>query len=71
RLLATPSRQNYHNRSATPPRQNYHRSEVPMKKIKSTVKSLINEVNKLKSNKATTSNDLSEYVDVDDTETTG
>ncbi|RIB16862.1 hypothetical protein C2G38_2038221 [Gigaspora rosea] len=45
--------------------------EVPMKKIKSTVESLINEVNKLKSDKATTSNDPSEYVDVDDTETTG
>ncbi|RIB26296.1 hypothetical protein C2G38_2030324 [Gigaspora rosea] len=39
--------------------------------LKSTVESLINEVNKLKSNKATTSNDSSEYVDVDDTETTG
>ncbi|RIB13120.1 hypothetical protein C2G38_2198699 [Gigaspora rosea] len=38
--------------------------------LKSTVESLINEVNKLKSDKATTSNDPSEYVDVDDTETT-
>ncbi|CAG8458273.1 9557_t:CDS:2 [Gigaspora rosea] len=39
--------------------------------LKSTVESLINEVNKLKSDKATTSNNPSECVDVDDTETTG
>ncbi|CAG8789803.1 15714_t:CDS:2 [Gigaspora rosea] len=39
--------------------------------LKSTVGSLINKVNKLKSDKATTSNDPSEYVDIDDTETTG
>ncbi|RIB13392.1 hypothetical protein C2G38_2098440, partial [Gigaspora rosea] len=37
----------------------------------STVESLINEVNKLKSDKATTSNDPSEYVDIDNAETTG
>ncbi|RIB23477.1 hypothetical protein C2G38_2032717 [Gigaspora rosea] len=35
------------------------------------MESLINEVNKLKSDKATTSNNPSEYVDVNDTETTG
>ncbi|RIB01155.1 hypothetical protein C2G38_2297383 [Gigaspora rosea] len=82
---ATPSRQNYHRCSATPLRQNYHhRSITPPRHshqinrdiekisfLKSTVESLINEVNKLKSDKATTSNDPSEYVDVDDTETTG
>ncbi|CAG8482974.1 15099_t:CDS:2, partial [Gigaspora rosea] len=39
--------------------------------LKSTMESLINEVNKLKSDKATTSNNPSEYVDVNDTETTG
>ncbi|RIB18500.1 hypothetical protein C2G38_2310118 [Gigaspora rosea] len=55
----------------------HHRSRSPDERdkgvsfLKSTVESLINEVNKLKSDKATTSNDLSEYVDVDDTETTG
>ncbi|RIB10210.1 hypothetical protein C2G38_2206775 [Gigaspora rosea] len=62
------------------PNKCYHsrrRSRSPDEKdkeisfLKSTVESLINEVNKLKSDKATTSNDLSEFVDVDDTETTG
>ncbi|CAG8705229.1 18081_t:CDS:2 [Gigaspora rosea] len=45
------------------------RSQISL--LKSTVESLINEVNKLKFDKATTSNNQSEYVDVDDTETTG
>ncbi|CAG8832095.1 3997_t:CDS:2, partial [Gigaspora rosea] len=74
RCSATPLRQNYHHlshRSISPNERSHYRrwSRSPNEKdkeisfLKSTVESLINEVNKLKSDKATTSNDPSEYVD--------